>query len=142
MPYAQPQKKSHTTRNVVLAVIGVLVLLMGGCTIAVIAASGKAVNDAVNELASPSSTQEHDKATPSSSKNARSGEQSSQEMTTSQENALESAQSYLDMSGFSRTGLIEQLSSQAGEGFPKADAVWAVNQVDVDWNKEAVEAAK
>jgi len=62
--------------------------------------------------------------------------------TVAQQNAIESAQSYLDMSGFSRAGLIQQLSSKAGEGFKRDDAVFAVNHVKVDWNKEAVESAK
>ena len=62
--------------------------------------------------------------------------------TTAQENAIESAQSYLDMSGFSRAGLIRQLTSKAGEGYKMADAVFAINHIKVDWNKEAVESAK
>jgi hypothetical protein len=64
------------------------------------------------------------------------------EMTSGQENALESAQSYLDMGGFSKAGLIGQLSSSAGEGFSKADATFAANHADADWNKEAVESAQ
>ena len=64
------------------------------------------------------------------------------EMTSGQENALESAQSYVDLSGFSKAGLIQQLSSSAGEGFSKADATFAANHVDADWNEEAVEAAQ
>ena len=63
-------------------------------------------------------------------------------MTASQENAVESAEGYLEYSGFSRKGLIQQLSSSAGEGFSRADARFAVNHVDVDWNAEAVESAK
>ena len=64
------------------------------------------------------------------------------EMTSGQKNALESAQNYIDMSGFSKAGLIQQLSSSAGEGYSKADATFAANHVDANWNKEAVEAAK
>jgi hypothetical protein len=64
------------------------------------------------------------------------------EMTSGQENALASAQNYLDLSGFSKAGLIQQLSSPAGEGYSKADATFAVNHVDADWNAEAVEAAR
>lgn len=64
------------------------------------------------------------------------------DFTVAQENAIEAAQSYLDMSGFSRAGLIGQLTSKAGEGYKMADAVFAVNHVKVDWNKEAVESAK
>ena len=44
--------------------------------------------------------------------------------------------------GFSKKGLIGQLSSSAGEGFAKADATFAANHVDVDWNAEAVESAE
>lgn len=64
------------------------------------------------------------------------------DMTVSQENAIESAESYLDFGGFSKMGLSDQLSSKFGDGFSKKDAIFAVNHVDVDWNKEAVESAK
>jgi hypothetical protein len=43
--------------------------------------------------------------------------------------ALESAQSYIEMSGFSKQSLIEQLSSSAGEKFTSAQARYAVNKV-------------
>ena len=43
--------------------------------------------------------------------------------------AVLSAKSYLDMGGFSRSGLIEQLTSQYGEQFTLAQATYAVNQV-------------
>jgi hypothetical protein len=46
------------------------------------------------------------------------------------------------MTGFSKNGLIEQLSPSAGEGFARADAVFAANHVDVNWNDEAVESAQ
>jgi hypothetical protein len=62
--------------------------------------------------------------------------------TKSQEEARESAQSYLDMGGFSRKGLIQQLSSDAGEGFSKKDATVAVDSLHVDWKAEAVESAQ
>ena len=56
--------------------------------------------------------------------------------------ALESAENYLAMSGFSKQGLYEQLSSEYGEGFTEAEAQYAVDHVDADWNKEAVESAR
>jgi hypothetical protein len=64
------------------------------------------------------------------------------EMTVSQKNAIESAKNYLNFASFSRVGLINQLSSSAGEGFPKRDAVYAVNHIDVNWNEQAAKAAK
>ncbi|MFN3456484.1 MAG: Ltp family lipoprotein [Novosphingobium sp.] len=63
-------------------------------------------------------------------------------LTPAQRNAVRSARQYLDMSGFSRAGLIQQLSSNAGEAFDKADATAAVDSLDVDWNEEAAESAK
>lgn len=44
--------------------------------------------------------------------------------------------------GFSRLGLIQQLSSQAGEGYSLADATFAVDSLHVDWNAQAVLSAK
>jgi host cell surface-exposed lipoprotein len=63
-------------------------------------------------------------------------------LTLSESQAIESAESYLAMGGFSRAGLINQLDSSAGEGFSEADAVFAVDHVKVDWNEQAVESAK
>ena len=54
-------------------------------------------------------------------------------------NDRRSAQSYLDLMGFSRTGLIKQLEF---EGYPTAAATTAIDSLDVDWNAEAVESAQ
>ena len=62
--------------------------------------------------------------------------------TVSQEQALGAAQDYLNVTAFSRAGLIDQLSSSAGSGFSKADATWAVDHLSVNWNEQAVKAAK
>lgn len=62
--------------------------------------------------------------------------------TLSEREALQSAQEYISMEAFSKAGLIDQLSSSAGEGFPKADAVWAVKHLHVSWFAEAVKSAK
>ncbi len=45
------------------------------------------------------------------------------------------------MKGFSKAGLIKQLSSEYGDGYPKKDAEFAVNHIDVDWNHQAYQAA-
>ena len=63
-------------------------------------------------------------------------------ITLAMQNALSSAQDYLDYSAFSRQGLIDQLSSEYGSGFEIADATWAVSQLKVDWRQQAVQAAK
>jgi hypothetical protein len=64
-------------------------------------------------------------------------------VTASEEQAIEAANSYLGLgTGFSRAGLIDQLDSAAGNGFPEVDAVFAVDHITVDWNAQAVAAAK
>ena len=61
----------------------------------------------------------------------------------SQQQALESAQSYLAMgSGFSRAGLIAQLDSPYGGQFSVADATWAADNSGADWDAQAVLSAK
>ena len=62
-------------------------------------------------------------------------------LTPSQQNAVRSAESYLDFMSFSRQGLIDQLSSEYGEQFPLEDATVAVDSLNVDWLAEAVESA-
>jgi|GEM_PF-1248886 len=54
--------------------------------------------------------------------------------TMSQEQAIDKAAEYLDYSAFSKSGLINQLKF---EGFSKADAAFAVEHVNVDWNEQA-----
>jgi host cell surface-exposed lipoprotein len=63
--------------------------------------------------------------------------------TVSQQQALESAQSYLDLgSGFSHAGLIAQLDSPYGGKFSVADATWAADHSGADWNAQAVMSAQ
>lgn len=64
-----------------------------------------------------------------------------QSLTRPQSNAVRSASQYLSMSGFSRKGLIDQLSSSYGDGYDKADATIAVDSLDVDWNEQAARSA-
>lgn len=64
------------------------------------------------------------------------------DLTGPQRNAVRSANQYLSMTGFSRDGLIAQLSSSAADGFDVSDATVAVDSLNVDWNQEAVRSAK
>ncbi|MBB1161055.1 Ltp family lipoprotein [Piscinibacter sp. SJAQ100] len=63
-------------------------------------------------------------------------------MTGPQNNAARSARQYLSMQGFSREGLIRQLSSEAGDGYKVSDATVAVDSLNIDWNREAMRSAK
>lgn len=58
--------------------------------------------------------------------------------TVSQKNARRSAADYLDLTAFSRTGLIKQLEY---EGFSQGDAAYAVDAMNADWNAQAAKSA-
>lgn len=60
-------------------------------------------------------------------------------LTLAQENAVESAENYLDFTAFSRSGLIGQLEY---EGYSTEDATFAVDHVAPDWSAEAAESAQ
>jgi hypothetical protein len=53
--------------------------------------------------------------------------------------ASDKAQSYLSMTAFSRSGLIDQL---VFEGFDKTEATKAVDSLNVNWNEQAVKKAE
>jgi hypothetical protein len=63
-------------------------------------------------------------------------------LTGPQKNAVRSAKQYLSTRGFSRDGLIQQLSSDYGDRYSVADATLAVDSLNIDWNKQAVRSAK
>jgi len=61
------------------------------------------------------------------------------QVSAGQRNAASKADDYLDISGFSRTGLIKQLEF---EGFDTADATAGVDSLDIDWMEQAEKKAK
>ncbi|GAA2242267.1 hypothetical protein GCM10010401_13920 [Rarobacter faecitabidus] len=61
------------------------------------------------------------------------------ELTVGQQNAVDKAESYLEYSAFSRSGLIDQLEY---EGFTKKQAKFAVDYIDVNWKQQAVDKAE
>jgi hypothetical protein len=58
--------------------------------------------------------------------------------TLAQQNAISKAQSYLDFSGFSRAGLIDQLEY---EGYSVDDSTFGADNAGADWSAEAAEKA-
>jgi len=152
-PFQPPTspKKKHTVRNVFIGVTVGMFLVIGGCT----ALIGGAMSEApkVTEP-SPSAVQteapvetteptteppaiEAPKPTPAPKPTA-----TKPAMTLSQEQAVAAAESYLELTAFSRRGLIRQLSSEAGEGFSVKDATFAVDHVKVNWNEQAARSAR
>ena len=55
---------------------------------------------------------------------------------------MNEANSYLSTQAFSKQGLIDQLDSAYGSGYSVSDATVAVDSLTVNWNAEAVQAAK
>ena len=68
------------------------------------------------------------------------------DMTAEQKNAYKAAKNYLEFSGFSKQGLIDQLSSEYGDNYPVDVAEFAVNALEengeVDWVEECKESAQ
>ena len=69
-----------------------------------------------------------------------------EDMTMEQKNAYKAAKSYLEFAGFSKQGLIDQLSSEYGDNYPVDVAEFAVNALEengeVDWVEECKESAQ
>lgn len=57
-------------------------------------------------------------------------------------NALRSAEVYLKTMPFSKKGLYNQLTSDAGEKYPADAAQYAVDNVKTNWKENALKAAK
>ncbi|MFC7597842.1 Ltp family lipoprotein [Terrabacter sp. GCM10028922] len=66
-------------------------------------------------------------------------EEAANAMTVSQEQAVSKAESYLELTAFSRKGLIKQLEF---EEFSKADATYAVDHITVNWKEQAAKKAE
>lgn len=134
-PTTTPPKKHHPIRKILGAILAGLIAIM---VIAVATTpSPKTNNQVQTNTPAQTSPAAPTPAAPSTQAPAAS------QPTGSQQQALQSAQSYLAMgTGFSRAGLIQQLSSSAGEGFSMTDAMWAVDHSGANWNQQAVESAK
>lgn len=110
-----------------------------------------------------SSTTESSSTTSSSSSTSTVQESSSSSVSTSQEsattknttpsssvssvpreykNALKTAERYLRNMAFSKKGLYQQLTSEAGEKYPAEAAQYAIDNITVDWNEQALKSAR
>jgi Host cell surface-exposed lipoprotein len=120
-----------------LAMAGIALALAGCNTKTTKASSATTAAPAATAPAStaaPATTAPPTTATPTTTK---------PKLTLSQQNAIAAAQQYLgEGTGFSQAGLIAQLDSPDGDGYSVADATFAVDSLNVDWNAQAVDAAK
>ena len=141
-PVAAPPKRRRINRIILTVTAGIVGLIVLIVIISAATSSNKSSDTASSSDDSTSSTSTSDdsSSTPSS---PRASASKAPSYTVAQANAIKSAQQYLSLGGgFSRAGLITQLSSKNGEGFKQADAVFAVNHIKVDYNQQAVLSAK
>ena len=154
-PPVPPVKQSWFARHKVLSVVLgiVLVVVLICCAAGVLGIGGDdSDSTASSETSSQTSTadestedaDEADEEKPATEEEPAEEEPAEPEMSTEQANAVRSAENYLEFMPFSKQGLIDQLSSPAGDGYPQEVAVFAVEHIedDVDWKEQAVKAAE
>ena len=136
---------SKASKVVGFGILG-LIVVVGGCTAAMV--GGAAVVVSETAMTEPIELCELfakgcDEPTVHEGETVQDGDSvATSRYTRAEENAIKSAESYLSFSSFSRQGLIDQLSSEYGEGFTLAQATLAVDSLDVDFMAEAVESAE
>lgn len=112
-------------------------------SIASVAGLASSVNDAVQEEMASSApvatapAEEVEQSTPA--EDAAPSEEAAPGVSVAQQNAARSATSYLELTAFSRDGLIKQLEF---ENYSTEDAAAAVDSLDIDYNAQAVKKAK
>jgi hypothetical protein len=145
MPPQTPKRqkrKSWPARHKVLTgfiAFGVLVVL-----IAVASGSNKPSTTAPDTKAAANSASPSTAVSSASASSAPStpAAPASQSMTGAQQQAVDSATSYLsEGQGFSEKGLQKQLTSSFGDGFSKSDAEFAIKYLNPNWDQQAVDSA-
>lgn len=132
-PVAANTKKKHLGLKIAggaLAVLIVAAMASGGGDTGATSSEASGSQDTVEAPAQPEA------AAPAAPAPAPAPEVAE---TVAQKNAVRSAESYLKFTAFSRDGLIGQLEF---EGYSTADATYAVDAINPDWNEQAAKSAK
>jgi len=136
-----PKKPNWFARHKILTVVLGLLLLI----ILAAAAAGSSRKNANGSTSPPPRGSAHTRTntTPTHPPKSKPKPKPTPSLTGPQQQAVESAQNYLsEGQGFSRAGLIQQLSSSYGDGFPKVVAVFAVDYLNVNWRQQAIASAR
>jgi len=115
----------------VVAISGLVIL---GLVVAVGVAGGQGGSTATSPTSSNAPTTQSPTTEPTVDAAPEPPAPAAPQLTVSQENAIEKAESYLAYTAFSKSGLVQQLKF---EGFSSADADFAVANIQVDWNEQA-----
>lgn len=144
-PRHETRRKSwparHKVLTAVLAVLGVLTVL-GGLGAALGGGTTPASTSVATRDAGETGRGTPDPYPTAVATTAAAKPPARPKLTAGQEQAIGAAKDYLNLSGFSRAGLIEQLSSQYGDKFTRADATYAVDYLRVSWRDQAVRSAR
>lgn len=152
-PNQKPPRAWYRKKRVIIPAAGLALLIgigasQGGRGGAAPAAAPVAASSAPASATptQPATTPAEPSDSPSPDETASSAEDDSEDLgedeaeaedpgyTVSQQQAIDKANQYLDYTAFSKSGLAKQLKF---EGFSKADAAFAVEHIDVDWNEQA-----
>jgi hypothetical protein len=142
-PQRAPKRKSWAARHKVVTGF----IAAGAITIIAVAASSSnkpiaPAADSTTAASSPASSAAAPSSAAASSAPSTTAAPASPAMSGAQQQAVDAAQSYLsEGQGFSEQGLLGQLTSNAGNGFPKSDAEFAINYLNPNWDQQAVDAA-
>lgn len=143
-PWGDTTVKSNKKGCGCLGIIGVAVIIGIISTVASHSSPNTpiAVSSASSPIAVSASTAAPADTTPAQAAPASSAP-ASLSMTTAQQQAVDAAEGYLsEGQGFSKEGLLDQLTSSAGNGFSKSDAEFAINYLQPNWDQQAVDGAK
>ena len=142
-PQAQPRRKSWPARHKVLTglmAVGALIVIIAAASASNKPSTPAADTGAASSSASPSAAVS---STAASAPPSTPAAPASPSMTDAQQQAVDAAQDYLSVGqGFSKQGLLSQLTSSAGNGFSKPDAEFAIHYLNPDWDQQAVDAAQ
>jgi hypothetical protein len=163
-PQPQPKRKSWPARHKVLTglmAVGALIVIIAATSASnkpstPVADTGAATSAspsaaASSAAASPSAAASSAAATPSAAASSAAASTApstpaapaSPAMTSAQQQAVDSAQSYLsEGQGFSEQGLLNQLTSSYGSGFAEPDAEFAIRYLSPNWDQQAVDSAQ
>ncbi|HEU5392657.1 MAG TPA: Ltp family lipoprotein [Streptosporangiaceae bacterium] len=142
-PHHHPKRKSWPARHKVLTglmAVGALIVIIAAASASNKPSAPAADTGAASSSASPSAAVSSAAASAPPSTPAA---PASPSMTDAQQQAVDAAQDYLGVGqGFSRQGLLDQLTSSAGNGFSKPDAEFAIHYLSPNWDQQAADAAQ
>jgi len=132
-----PPKKKRTGLKILIGSMAALFVTVVACTAAV---AGGGSTDVAQDPTQVASARAQSTTAPKADPTEK-AEPAQPKMTRSEEQAVKSAESYIESGSFSKKGLVRQLSSDI-EGFSKKDAKFAVAYIDPDFDAEARQAAE